>query len=401
MSKERDMPKDKDEPFAMVGRPTPNSLRRMQRIASTPLFKLVAVLLLVLLGIRWVSDYGRDREDWPGVVRPTTSVESWWVNWDEKQYIQIVADEENLCSAVLTWFDMEQIGSRARRTLVYPSTWSPDEAETDTALNTTLTRKAHLLREARDKYYVRLHPIDTLNENDPSRAIWTDPYIKLLAFNLTQFSRVLVLDSASQLKGNLDAVFLIPKAILAMPWVYWGGSTGWAFSNQMMLITPSASEFAKIEAEIKKPGSDTNGYDLSIAEKLYSRKTLKIPQRPYHLMTGELRLQDHSKYLGSGQNWDAQEALQKSKMLHFSDWPIPRPWDGAPQAMLNKYMPKCLKSEWFGATDCQDRMAWMQLYADYAAKRKGFCGSHFEVEIRDQKPDAMVRNGRFFHDGET
>ncbi|CZS93135.1 related to glucose N-acetyltransferase 1-A [Rhynchosporium graminicola] len=284
--------------------------------------------------------------------------------------------------------------------LVYPSNWSPDEMETDPALKNTLTRKAHLLREARDKYYADLYPIDALNEDDSSRAIWTDPYIKLLAFNLTQFSRVLVLDSASQPRGNLDAVFLIPKAVLAMPWVYWGELKGWAFSNQVMLIIPSMSGFAKMEGEIKRSSTNPDQYDLSIVEKLYKSHTLKLPQRPFHLTTGEFRRQDHSKYLGSGsaQKWDPEVALQNSKMLHFSDWPIPRPWDGAAQTMLNRYMPKCLKSEWFGATNCKDRMLWMQLYAEYAAKRKGFCGSHFEVKVQDQKPDAMVRAGRYFHD---
>jgi hypothetical protein len=42
-------------------------------------------------------------------------------------------------------------------------------------------------------------------------------------------------------------------------------------------------------------------------------------------------------------------------------------------------------------------MIWMQLYRDYAAKRKGFCGSHFEVKVGEQEADAMVRHGRFYH----
>lgn len=220
--------------------------------------------------------------------------------------------------------------------------------------------------------------------------------MKLLAFSLTQFERVLVLDSASMPRGNLDSVFLLPKAPLAMPWVYWGKPTGWAFSNQLMLISPSATEFAKIEVEVANASS--NDYDLTVVEKLYKNKALKIPQRPYHLMTGELRRTDHSKYMGSSsKKWEPEEALGRSKLLHFSDWPIPRPWASAPQVMLNKHMPKCQKSEWFGATNCKDRMLWMKLYTDYAMKRKGLCGSHFEVKVEEQIPDAMFRHGRFVH----
>ncbi|CAL3972011.1 hypothetical protein PZA11_005237 [Diplocarpon coronariae] len=392
---------DKD-PFAIAGPGSQFGMRRMQRLATRPAFRLFATVLFVILSTRWVLEHFHEDEDWPGRgVKPTTGVESHWVDWDRKQYVQVVADEEKLCGAILVWHDIESIGSRARRTLLYPSSWSPDELETDPALNNSLTRKAHLLREARDKYYVRLHPMDELHENKTARGIWTDEYMRLLAFKLTDFKRVLILDSASQPKGNLDSVFLLPEAPLAMPWVFWGEPVGWTFSNQMMLITPSLEEFAKIEAEIES--ADPDEYDLTIVERRYRHKTLKIPQRPYHLMTGELRRTDHSKYLGSpSKQWDPEEVLKKSKLLHFSDWPIPRPWASANQSTLNKYMPKCLKSEWFGATNCKNRILWMQLYSDYAAKRKGFCGSHFEVKIEEQTPDAMLRHGRFLHtDGDS
>lgn len=121
MSKLRDpfanMPRDKDVHFTMNGRPIP-LLRRVQRIAATPVFKLVAAIILLLLAIRWLLHSNPDKEEWPGSVRPTTSVESYWIKWDNKQYIQIVADEEKLCSAVLTWHDIESIGSRARRSVI-------------------------------------------------------------------------------------------------------------------------------------------------------------------------------------------------------------------------------------------------------------------------------------------
>lgn len=284
--------------------------------------------------------------------------------------------------------------------MLYPSNWSPNEIETDPALNNSLTRRALLLKQARDKYFVRLQPMDELHRNGTSQGIWTDSFINLLAFKLTNFARVLVLDTASQPRGNLDSVFLLPKATLAMPWVYWGEPVGWAFSNQMMLITPSLTQFAKIEAEVAKAGP--NDYDLTIVEKLYKGQALRIPQRPFHFMTGELRRTDHSKYLGSSSvEWDPEQALKNAKLLHFSDWPIPRPWASASQAAVNKYMPKCLKSEWFGATNCKNRMMWMQLYSDYAANRKGLCGSHFEVKVEEQEADAMLRHGRHFHGDEV
>lgn len=280
--------------------------------------------------------------------------------------------------------------------MLYPADWDPDALEFDAAPNATSTRIAHLLRKARDEYYVKLQPVEALRGALHERGMWKDSYIKLLAFNMTMYSKVLVLDSASVPLGNLDSVFLLPKAPLAMPWVNWEKPTGYAFSNQMMLIRPSASEFAKVEAAVEEAGPDV--YDLTIVEDLYKDQILKIPEQQYHLTTGEFRRQDHSKYLGStSKPWDPDAALSKAKFLHFSDWPIPRPWASASQAMLNRYMPKCLKSEWFGATNCRDRTLWLKLYTDYALKRKGLCGSHFEVTIRDQEADGMIKDGRFFH----
>ncbi len=91
-------------------------MRRIQRIVATPTFKLVAICIFMFLGIRWVIEHNHESDDWPGRgVKPTTSVESFWVKWDKKQYIQVVADEEKLCSAVMVWHDIESIGSRARR----------------------------------------------------------------------------------------------------------------------------------------------------------------------------------------------------------------------------------------------------------------------------------------------
>lgn len=64
--------------------------------------------------------------------------------------------------------------------------------------------------------------MDELQEDSTAEGIWTDASTKLVASKLTQYKRVLVLDGASQARGNLDAVFLLPKAPVAMPWVYWG-----------------------------------------------------------------------------------------------------------------------------------------------------------------------------------
>ena len=85
--------------------------------------------------------------------------------------------------------------------------------------------------------------------------------------------------------------------------------------------------------------------------------------------------------------------LSEAKFLHFSDSPIPKPWIKAKQENLNRYMPKCSQSEWFGASDCRDRTIWLKLYFDFAVRRQAVCGKGFEMQSQEAPPDSG-RDGR-------
>jgi len=50
---------------------------------------------------------------------------------------------------------------------------------------------------------------------------WSDSYTKLLAFNQTQYDRVLSLDSDSTVLKPMDELFLLPDCPVAMPRAYW------------------------------------------------------------------------------------------------------------------------------------------------------------------------------------
>jgi hypothetical protein len=250
-----------------------------------------------------------------------------------------------------------------------------------------------------EDYYVKLRPIEVLSQDDAAQATWADSYTKLLAFNLTEFDRVLALDSDSVVLQNLDEIFLLPAAPLAMPYVYWGEPEGWQLSSQMMLIQPSIQGFSNIQTAIGNANKDE--YDMDIINKLYGPEVLKIPQRPYDLLTGEFRRKDHWAYLGSSSEaWDPEVVLREAKFMHFSDWPIPKPWIRAPKDLLNKHMPKCSKSGWFGASDCRDRIIWLKLYYDFAMKRKAVCGAGFELQSQELPSDSIFRHGRWFHPDE-
>ena len=267
-----------------------------------------------------------------------------------------------------------------------------DESDPDLGF----TPIARLLQAAASNYYVKLKPVEALHQNNPERETWTNSYTKLLAFNLTSFDRVLAINSDSVVMKNLDDLFLLPKGPVAMPFVYWGEPSGWQFSSQMMLITPSSSDFDRVESAIKTAKAD--GYDMDIMDTLYKNRILRIPQRPYNLLSGEFRRRSHAAYLGSRTaKWDPDDILAEARFMQFSDWPIPKPWMRASKELLNKHMPRCTKSEWFGASDCRDRAIWLQLYGNFAVQRNAVCGVGFEVQSQELPTESIYRQGEWFH----
>ncbi|TVY42117.1 Glucose N-acetyltransferase [Lachnellula occidentalis] len=373
--------------------------RRLKSITTTPTFQLIAVCLALFLGIQWVLRHNHDEDqELPRAVNPILSVEDDRIDWSKLYYVQYVTSPEYLCNALMVWSEIEEIGSRAQRIMMYPSSWDLNDA--DDEIDLKLTPVARLLQAAVSDYYVKLQPVEVLHQNGTTENTWADSYTKLLAFNLTDFDRVLAIDSDSVVLQNLDELFLLPEAPLAMPYVYWGEPQGWQFSSQMMLITPSADAFSKIEAAIHTAKKDE--YDMDIINKLYKGKVLQIAQRPYNLLSGEFRRRNHVAYLGSrSEKWDPDTMKSEAKFMHFSDYPIPKPWMRAPKDLLNKHMPKCTQSEWFGATDCRDRTIWLKLYYDFAMRRKEVCGPGFELQSQELPPDSVYRHGRWFHPDEV
>jgi alpha-N-acetylglucosamine transferase len=294
--------------------------------------------------------------------------------------------------------------------MMYPSHWDPDEID-DMDPAQGLTPIARLLRQAQSQYFVKLHPVSVLHQNNTNQATWADSYTKLLAFNLTSFDRVLAIDSDSVVLKNLDSLFLLPPADVAMPYIYWGQPTGWGFSSQLLLLTPSNRTFAEIQMAIER--ASPNEYDMDILNSLFKSRILRIPQRPYNLLSGEFRRTSHAAYFSPlstynppfvkpnpRETWDPEVALNNAAYLHFSDWPIPKPWMRASQTLLNTYMPKCHKSEWFGATDCRDRHVWSKLYYDFAVRRMSVCGVGFELQSQELPPDSVFIHGKWYHPDE-
>jgi hypothetical protein len=76
--------------------------------------------------------------------------------------------------------------------------------------------------------------------------------------------------------------------------------------------TPSHRRRA-MTAELERIQEAMEFHDNDILNKLYGTSSIAVQHRKYDISTAELRSKSH-------------EASTEAKYVHFSDWPITRPW---------------------------------------------------------------------------
>jgi hypothetical protein len=104
---------------------------------------------------------------------------------------------------------------------------------------------------------------------------------------------------------------------------YWLDQDKLFLTSLLLLVEPSKSEFDRVAAAISEAGPDD--YDMDILNRLYRDSALVLPHRPNALLTGEFRSKSHSRYLGNPvEDWDPAKILAEAKLVHFSDWPVPK-----------------------------------------------------------------------------
>lgn len=166
----------------------------------------------------------------------------------------------------------------------------------------------------------------------------------------------------------MDELFLLPPCPVAMPRAYWIGDKPNFLSSQLILIQPSVQEFKRVTDAIDNAkGGD---FDMEIVNNLYGKDCMILPHRRYDLLTGEFRSEGaHTSYLGNEyEKWDPEVMYKEAKFLHFSDWPMPKPWLSAPSSMQSNTQPNCQNVN--GKEDCRARDMWNGFYSDFKARRK-------------------------------
>lgn len=152
------------------------------------------------------------------------------------------------------------------------------------------------------------------------------------------------------------AYWLLPKDVL---------------SSQVLLIKPDVREFERVYAAIGSAGG--KDYDMEIMNDLYKDSAMILPHRPYDMLTGEFRnMGDHSHYLGNDyEQWDPVVHFNEAKFLHFSDWPVPKPWIKMSDKQRNDKQPSCREDD--GVEQCVQREMWNGFYSDFTERREVSC----------------------------
>ena len=162
----------------------------------------------------------------------------------------------------------------------------------------------------------------------------------------------------------LDELFLLPHADVAAPSAYWIGND--TLTSALLLIEPSMTEYRRVLNSMRDRTSDE--FDMDLVNDLYAGSAMKLPNKHW-VVSGEFRRRSHASYLEDGEKWDPDMVLKRAGMVHFSDWPYPKPWRPAEPDMVAATRPKCVR-DIDGTMDCRDRDTWTWLYEDFKQRRK-------------------------------
>lgn len=105
------------------------------------------------------------------------------IDWSDYAYCQYVTNEAYLCNSLMIFESLVRLKAKADRVMLYPEEWDVDNN----------SNAGKLLVKARDEYGVSLVPIHV--QRFAGEPTWAESFTKLLAFNQTQYKRVLSLDS--------------------------------------------------------------------------------------------------------------------------------------------------------------------------------------------------------------
>ena len=185
--------------------------RRLQLSALASVIPFLLLLTYIFLPVRSTLNAQPVDDESSASPSDAQSPASDGIDWSRYAYVQYATNQLYLCNSVMLFEILHRLESKANRLLMYPSHFLAEEGD-----SASETDESRLLKKARDEYDVKLQPIEVQSRSVGDReltltdipgkaptiltmaiATWAESYTKLLAFNQTQYDRVLSLDSDS------------------------------------------------------------------------------------------------------------------------------------------------------------------------------------------------------------
>lgn len=291
-------------------------------------------------------------------------------------------DSHAMCNAYMVFEALHRLKSKADRVLLYPDEWRTSMDRND--------RNNQLLAHAAKHYGVKLKPIQLLGlDGEADAGTMKRPsgfdsgITKLRIFELDEYERIIHFDSDVIVQQHLDELFFLPKTPMAMPRDYSSEKPrdAWPLSTQLMLLQPDAAETKTMWETLQSWRLDpsreqSQHYDTDLLNDRFGSSALVLPHRPYLMQSSEFRMHDHKAYMGlynsppTAVEWDTFRMMKEAKLIHFNDWPLPKPWVMWPIDGLAEIQPNCGGSH---AGTCLERELWKGLYDDFRLRRKELC----------------------------
>ncbi|KAL7940825.1 glycosyltransferase family 8 protein [Trichoderma barbatum] len=283
-------------------------------------------------------------------------------------YAQYATDIDYLCNTIINFNRLKRFGTKYDMVLIFPKAWDHESAN---------TREAKAIQNLRaSDLNIVLRPVDILS-TDKGDSTWRDSLTKFHAFALIEYTRILAFDSDSLVLNNMDFLFLAPDSPVAMPRAYWltdrQGAAKQILGSHLMLIEPNTHRYERIINEAMRSGE----FDMEVMNELFKDSAMILPHRRLALLTGEFRNKNHYKYLAPDEDeeWNALVEADRAYLVHFSDWPLPKPWRPHTEAQWQTALPEC-PDEDIKKPDrlrCADRFVWTRFYTDYDNDKRTYC----------------------------
>ncbi|KAH7129789.1 glucose N-acetyltransferase [Dactylonectria estremocensis] len=335
---------------------------------------LAFIVITILISALWIASTG-GLPSAPALLNGTflipqpTLNPSWTTEKEEIRfaYVQYATDLDYLCNAAINFGLLERYGATHDRVLIFPEPW-----------NSGTSKQAVAIAKFRSTYPdVKLRPFKVMSTSKGD-STWRNSLTKFHAFALTEYSRVLAFDSDSLVLNAMDHYFLAPMADVAVPRAYWLNDQDTEVGKQLvgshvMLIEPNQARYKQIVDEALASGD----FDMEIVNRMFAKSAMILPHRRLALLSGEFRASDHSRYLApnEGVEWNAMGEVSRAYLVHFSDWPLPKPWKHRTKQQWENALPACPDDdvEKEDRPRCADRVMWTGLYEDYDNGKKTFC----------------------------